>query len=186
MFGFLKRIMNGRKKSLSASVKEYQRRQEEYIQMKKEQLSLLSDDELFDAVFARVHYAVDSYENMMVGVRSVTSTAKVFFVASYYEMEVNNGGLCQFFINSGRAVAPSLSACLGEIGAEEHRAHFDRFVSENGIDVKDLSSFIIEDVNEYEAQTKRYDFDAFDQRFYEMKPICEYLSAYARANITVF
>ncbi len=38
-------------------------------------------------------------------------------------MEVNNGGLCQFFVNSSREFAPDLSAALDAIGALEHKKY---------------------------------------------------------------
>lgn len=160
--------------------------QEKYESMTNEQLSELSDEELFDAVYDKINYAVDSFENTVVGMRSLSPAARTFFVTSYYESEVNNGGLCQFFVNSGRAVAPELSVCLAEIGADEHRTLFDSFIAENSINVNDLSSFDIDNVGEFENQTQRYDFDKFDSRFYKMKPICEYLTAYIRDHIAEF
>jgi prepilin signal peptidase PulO-like enzyme (type II secretory pathway) len=36
-----------------------------------------------------------------------------------FEMEVNNGGLCQFFVNSSRECAPFISEALEAIGATE-------------------------------------------------------------------
>ena len=42
---------------------------------------------------------------------------------------------------------------------------FTEFIENNNIDVNNLDSFIISDVEEYEAQTKRYDFDSFDNKY---------------------
>ena len=56
---------------------------------------------------------------------------------------------------------------LEAVGALGIRELFDSFVRGNGIDVQDLSSFRISRVEEFEEQTKRFDFDVFDDRFYE-------------------
>ncbi len=99
---------------------------------------------------------------------------------------MNNGGLCQFFVNSSRVVAPELSDALEVIGALEHKKLYDHFIAENHMNVKDLSSFEIDDVNDFEAQTKRYPFDEFDDNFFDLNPICDYLSKYVKENIGEF
>ena len=99
------------------------------------------------------------------------------------EAEVNNGGLCQFFVNSSRDCAPYVSEALAAVGAMETKSHFDRFVAENGIDVQELSSFRISRLEEFEAQTKRFDFDAFDDRFYEDNTLHQRIVDYLRSNV---
>lgn len=160
--------------------------QRKYIKIKKEQLAKLSDAELFSAILARTQDKVDLNLSVIDGMKSLNHAQRVFYAASYYEAEVNNGGLCQFFVNPSRAVAPELSDTLTEIGAEDHKQHFNTFVQENGIDITDLSSFIIDDVAQFEEQNNRYPFDAFDDRFYELRPICEYLTQYAREHVAEF
>ena len=63
---------------------------------------------------------------------------------------------------------------------------FDSFVSDNGIDVSDLSSFMIDDSAEFEAQTKRYPFDDFDNAFYKLEPIQDRLIPYIKDHISEF
>ncbi len=75
---------------------------------------------------------------------------------------------------------------LKSIFSFEHKEAFDRFVLENGIDLADLSSFEIDEADELEKQRKRCPFEEFDDAFYEMEPICDYLSKYARKNISEF
>lgn len=60
---------------------------------------------------------------------------------------------------------------------------FDNFIEDNGIDVNDLTSFEISDIDEYEAQTQRFDFDSFDDKFYEDENFHQLIIDYARKNI---
>lgn len=86
-----------------------------------------------------------------------------------YSNEVNNGGLCQFFVNSSRNFAPILSESLEKIGAKKNKAHFDNFVKKNKIDVNDLTSFISKTKDEFIAQYDRYPFESFDHEFYDLE-----------------
>lgn len=98
-----------------------------------------------------------------------------------YDMEVNNGGLCQYFVNSSRAGAPMLSECLKEINAKKHKKLFDDFIKKNEINVNDLDNFIIEyeeaelgqissasEDGKYYEKYKSYPFDDFDSEFYNL------------------
>ncbi|MBR1811258.1 MAG: DUF4375 domain-containing protein [Clostridia bacterium] len=177
-----KKIISG----IVKSAKEEKKRQLRYIQMSAEDFAQLPENELFDAAYARTNAKLDRFENVRDGVRTLSKPQKVFFAASYYEMEVSNGGLCQFFVNSSRCIAPVLSECLQEIGADEHKALFDAFVSDNQIDVRDFSSFEIDDLSAFTAQTERYPFDEFDEAFYALPPLTDYLTAYVQKHISAF
>ena len=101
-------------------------------------------------------------------------------------MEIQNGGLCQFFVNSSRLLAPYVDECLQTINAQEHKKLLYDFVANNNIDLKHLESFEIEDINEYAAQTMRYDFDAFDNAYIELTPLQDYIVSYIKDNISAF
>jgi len=101
-------------------------------------------------------------------------------------MEVNNGGLCQFFVNSSRMVAPLVSEYMGIIGAADHKKLYDDFTSKYGIDLNDLSSFDIEEAAEFEEQNQRYPFDEYDDAFYDMEPLETYLKKFIRENVKDF
>jgi len=64
---------------------------------------------------------------------------KIYYLVAYYDFEVGNGGLCQYFVNSSK---------------------------------------------DYVQQTKRYDFDSYDDEFCELKPCENYLVEFARKNIS--
>ena len=61
-------------------------------------------------------------------------------------------------------------------------ADIKKWTKEN-IDVNDLSSFKINDIDEYEAQTERFDFDSFDDKFYEDENLHQQIIDYARKHV---
>lgn len=147
--------------------------------MGKDGLLKLDDDKFYEAMFCICDDAVFDINHP-----GLTKEQRSFFTASRFEAEVNNGGLCQYFVNSTHDdYAVYVSESLDEIGAAEIKELFDSFVSENGIDVRDLSSFKIKSADEFIEQTKRYDFDFFDDKFYENEDFHELLIKYARDNI---
>lgn len=184
-FGAMKEFFNF-KKELKKSIAEAQREEALYLQMSLDNLSALSDDELFRAAVARTEHRVDGFDNWKDGVNSLNPSQKIFYSVNWLEIEVNNGGLCQFFVNSSRMVAPYVSEYMGIIGADDHKRLFDTFIAENNIDLTDLSSFDIDDVDEFEEQNERYPFDEYDNTFYEMKPLESYLVKYVRENLKDF
>ena len=106
-----------------------------------------------------------------------------------YEEEINNGGLCQYFVNPSRLAAPFLLESLKEIGAFKYAGLLSDFLTVNGIEANDLSSFIIKDLSEFQAQNKRYPFDAYDDAFYSLyaaEPLNDHLMAYVRRHIEEF
>ncbi len=185
MFKFLRELF-GFKKEIKSMLAEYEANQSRWIALSSEEFALLPDDELFDAALARTENEVDEYEDLIDGIDALGGAKRIFYVASYYEMEVNNGGLCQFFVNSSRHAAPELSFALEAIGAFEHKRAYDEFVQKNNINTNDLSSFDTNSAEEFEAQTRRYPFEQFDKAFYDMKPIRDYLTEYVKENKSKF
>lgn len=159
---------------------------ERYLDMSHDELEALSDDELFSAVDARVEEQVERYEDLADGLNALNASQKVFYTLNWLEIEVNNGGLCQFFVNSSRIVAPWVSTSMNIIGAVEHQRLYDNFVQENGIDLNDLSFFDVQKVSEFQEKTKRYPFDQYDHAFYQMESLESYLKRYIRENLTDF
>jgi hypothetical protein len=101
-------------------------------------------------------------------------------------MEVQNGGLCQFFVNSSGELAPYIEDAMAEIGAEEHRALFAKFVTENEIDLNNMDSFRVTSVRQYRDQLERYDYGIFDDAYYDLPSIYDYLTKWLRENIDRF
>ena len=85
-----------------------------------------------------------------------------------------------------RQTAPELAECLDAIGAEKQKEMFVKFVTDNGIDLNDLSSFEINSIYEYEAQEKRYPFDDYDDAFSELESVSVPLMKFVREHISEF
>lgn len=151
-----------------------------------EKLLKLSDDQLFEAVYFYNLDLVESYPDEVSALSQISPERRVVYILSIFDMELQNGGLCQYFVNSSRSLAPYVDECLKAVGAEEHRKLFAEFVTNNQIDLNSLDSFRISDVEEYAAQTERYDFDAFDNSYFELSPLQGFIVSYIKANISDF
>lgn len=169
MMGFISKILyNIRNMKKAKKIRE----------MGKENLLALADEDFYEAICCLCDDAV--YDIKAVGLTKEQILAYSLYM---FEMEVNNGGLCQFFVNSSRECAPFIGEALEAIGATELKSLFERFVKDNDIDITDLSSFKITDMEEYETQTKRFDFDKFDDVFYDNKNFHQLVIDYCRANV---
>ena len=158
----------------------------QYLSMTTEELAALSDDELYEALIFRTEEAVWHFDDVQTGFRALNESQKVFYAVSNLEMEVNNGGLCQFFANSSQVCAPFVLQALERIGAEEHQKLLDDFVTKYGIDLNDLSSFETDSVEEFLELYERYPFDEYDYAFYALEPLQQPLVAFARAHLADF
>ena len=146
--------------------------------MGKDGLLALEDEEFYDAIEIICEDAVYDIKEA-----NLTDEQKIVYSLNKFESEVNNGGLCQFFVNSSSECAPYISDALAAVGAIGLKMLFDNFISENSIDVNDLSSFKISNIDEYEAQTERFDFDGFDDKFYEDENLHQQIIDYARKHV---
>ena len=151
-----------------------------------EKLLELPDDQLFEAVYFYNLDLIESYPDEVTALSQISPERRVVYILSIFDMELQNGGLCQFFVNSSRFLAPYVDECLKTVGAEKHRKLFAEFVTNNQIDLNNLDAFKISAVEEYAAKTERYDFDAFDTSYYELSPLQDFIAAYVKANISEF
>ncbi len=181
LFSFVKQAI-----ALRKAFKEQAQRDATYIQIPAENLLKLSDDALLNAVWVRTENVVSSKEDFMEGFHSLNDEQRIFYAVNYFEMEVNNGGLCQFFVNSSRMVAPVVSSYMGMIGAIEHKNLYDSFVEKNQINTSDLSSFDCETVEDFQSQYERYPFYEYDDAFYRLEPLQKHLIAFVKNHIENF
>ena len=151
-----------------------------------EELKKLSDEQLYETVYLQTLDLVETFSDEEAAFSKISVEQKTFYILSIYDMEIQNGGLCQFFVNSSRSFAPYIQENLNIIGATEHNELFTDFIQSNNIDINNLDSFIISDVDEYEAQTKRYDFETFDNKYIELPTLQSYMTNYIKANIEKF
>ena len=151
----------------------------------------LDDETLAEVLRVRVLHVAEAEYNFdfVQALQGMSSSVRTAFILFCFDAEIQNGGLCQFFVNSTRETAPYVSEALRLTGADEYASIFDEFCADTGIDLNDLSSFIIDDSIDYEAQTERYPFDQFDDDYYmlyEEKPLEQYIARYARAHLSAF
>ena len=104
---------------------------------------------------------------------------RVVYTVAEFDMEVQCGGLCQFFYNDCEEVS-YVSKSLAEIGAAEYRKLYDDFIADNDIDISRLDEI------EYEDLYDMYLFDDFDDAYYELyekQPLETMLASYIREHI---
>jgi hypothetical protein len=151
-----------------------------------EELMALNDEELVHAVVERIDarhdnpiYGAGHDDGMSV----LERTARAVY---YFDLEYQNGGLCQYFANSSRTTAPCLEEALRVVGAEMCADIYQKFLSVNNIDPNDLDRFRCDKVEDYATKTKQYPFDEVDsllqKGFAEEDPIRK-LATYVRARL---
>ena len=186
LFSAIKAFFALRRINLEKQLEEIREREARYPVMTTDELAALDDEELFEAVNVRTENKVDSFEELTDGFNALNTSQKVFYALNWLEMEVNNGGLCQFFVNSSRVAAPFVSEYMGVVGADAHKKLFDDFVKKNNINLNELSFFDIEKIEEFEEKAESYPFDDYDEAYYEMEPLETYLKKYIRKHVADF
>lgn len=150
------------------------------------ELLSLSDNDLFEAVYFQNLDIAESAEDEGKELEQFSGPRRIVYILSLFDMEIQNGGLCQFFVNSSRAVAPYVGESLRCVGAGEHLDLFEEFITTNNIDVSNLESFKVFSKRGYLKQTKRFAFDLFDDEYYELPALQEKVVAYIKNNINEF
>ena len=151
-----------------------------------EDLLNLSDARLYEQVYIQTLDLVWSYEDEETALASMSDACRTVYVLSIFDMEIQNGGLCQFFVNPSRLLAPYVDECLETVQAYDHQALFSEFVTDNQIDLTHLESFAADNVGEYAEQAKCYDFDAFDRAYVALTPLQNSIVTYIKAHIEEF
>lgn len=164
---------------------------DDYMDMSVEELMSLSDFELHDALIYRVTDKVFSKSSFKEGLDSLNEKERVYYICENYEMQVYDGGLCTFFFNSQKEELEEIFSCLEKIGALEHKKLLEDFIAENNIDINDFA-----DINsggteaefreKYDALSRAYPFDDFDNAFMELELLDSYILKYVRENIGYF
>lgn len=157
--------------------------EQNYLNMSAAELAELSDSKLCEVLWFRTDYKVESFEDSLAGFESLNHYEKVLYTVEYFDMEYLNGGLCQFFVNSSRVVAPYVSEALRTIGADKHAEMYDSFISDNRIDLTDLSEFDTDSIDKYSVLSQKYPFDDFDDAFIKLGLLRPYLEEYIKRKL---
>jgi hypothetical protein len=167
------------------AMSEDRKRNRAFSQLTAKDLAELSDGKLADVLTFMV--LVNWPEAKCL--KKFKGAKRTFFIITYFNLEIQNGGLCQFFVNSSRLVAPYVSESLAKINAVSYKELFEKFVMDNNIPLNDLDSFKTYTFEQYELQMSRYPFDEFDHSYYklyEKEPIDDLLLQYAREHLEDF
>lgn len=114
-------------------------------------------------------------ENELTGAQIVAYTLYLF------DLEVQNGGLSQFFTNSSGEFAPFVASALLAVDAVEYEALLAHFLDETAIDLETLEGC--------EDERHNAAYGEFDDRYYtlyETQPLDEMVAAYIRAHADAF
>lgn len=95
-------------------------------------------------------------------------SAQAMFIVAILDMEIQNGGLCQFFVNCNTSYAEKVANCLRAIGLESMAVLYESFLSVNHINPADLSSFVTPTVEAFRDQYERFPYDDFDNAYMEL------------------
>ncbi len=115
--------------------------------------------------------------------------------ASIFDMEMQNGGFCQFLVNQGRFHAAVLDQALLAFGAEQHRRITAEFCMKNGIDLANLKELLPEATDPYQVMesymqlSRKYPFLDFDKAYFALDddfPLECILGTYIRKNMHLF
>ncbi len=120
--------------------------------------------DLYDAV------VFNTAEPGMPDFMSHTEAQRALLVVLIFDMEIQNGGIAQYFWNTGPDYALLTSESLRIVGFNDVADLYERFVSENGITLAEISSYrerfpADEDWAEF---TNLHPFDDFDDAYMEI------------------
>jgi len=109
------------------------------------------------------------------------------YLAAILDMEIQNGGLLQYFVNCGPESASRVSQSLRAIGLEAMADLYDEFLAGHEINPMDLSAFECESVEDFIALCERYpESDDFDNAYMELWQALDFnaaMLAYAEENM---
>ena len=89
------------------------------------------------------------------------------FIAMMFDMEIQNGGVAQFFWNDGSEYAKLVPDALREIGMDDVAALYEQFVEENHITLEEMDTY-------------RERFPMMGEGFYDYHPFDEFDEAYIK------
>lgn len=162
--------------SLYVAVRSEQSSYENYTEMNASQLAELGDEELYDAVSARVdakyygnHQTLNEYE-------------RTFFEINDLLAEYECGGFCGYLYNHVDGNIEPLYKALETINDAELLKKLQDFMDENEINPNEFNS-----KNDYEKLSEKYPFDKLDKSIEsDCKLLKILLIEFVRANVNYF
>jgi hypothetical protein len=146
----------------------------------------ITDAELYEIVLSKIMEMTAGYGEEAEILENLSPAYRTFYIIASYDMEMQCGGLCQFFVNPSRDLAPYVEEALETVSAQDHWELYSDFITDNKINVWDLKSFEIQSIRQYAEQFARYDFGGFDDAYYELQPLYNDLIQWVREHIDEF
>ncbi len=141
------------------------------------ELAELDDEAFYEEIYDRV---------LSCEYNKLTPNAQLFCTVSLFDMEIQNGGLCQYLVNTNTEDIQKLSSALLQLGAKGHNELFLHFLSKNSIDLQHMEDFHSQDIQAYSRLENRYPFADFDDAYMQLPSLQELLTCFARQNIHDF
>ena len=130
-----------------------------------------------DTLVMALAFSLSDFEDM-------SPERKTAYTAACLDLEIMNGGLCQFFANCPD-IAAYVPEALDRLGAAEHKTLYEQFLADNAIDPLD-PLFQTETIEEFSRLYDLYPWDDFDDAYCILTPMSELLEAYIQANPNAF
>lgn len=146
-------------RELKKAVKEAVESSKRYIEMTDEEVVALDDDCIVDAIYDRIGDKAEA----LGGFDALNKHQLAFFVVYELDMEVQNGGLCQYLCNSTGEKAKYVECSLKVLSFDKTAELFKDFITKSNIDL----SLFDGDVD-YDDCIDEYDFDSFDDEYIEL------------------
>lgn len=150
-----------------------------YPDMTDEEVLALEDEEFHNAVYMKLFNKVEESGSIDV----LNEYQLAYFVVWEFDMEIQNGGLCQYFCNSSGENAEYVEYGLKTLSFDKTAELFKKFVTENNIDLSIFDNEI--NYDDYDSYLKKYDFDKFDDEYmelYDSEQIYENMIKFAREH----
>jgi hypothetical protein len=154
-----------------------------------EQLCKLSDESLVTTIIERIDFNNKNKSTENEKLAALNNTERITYTAAWFDWEVQNGGLYQYFSNSSRYTAPYLSETLKSIGANQIETCFKNFITKYNVELANMDDFHAKSVEEYTLKEKLYPYDEFNKKFvelYEKENILTLTAKYIRDHISDF
>lgn len=111
---------------------------------------------------------------------SMSTQRKTAYTVACLELEIMNGGLCQFFANNPECSA-YVPEALSNLGAEAHLELYAGFLTDHNIDPL-APVFQTEDMEEFSRLYDLFPWEEFEEAYCALTPMAELLETYVRTN----
>ncbi|HBF15679.1 MAG TPA: hypothetical protein DDW30_08415 [Clostridiales bacterium] len=116
---------------------------------------------------------------------ALPEASRVYALVDLFALYMETDGLCGVLTSDLRPYAWELPSLLRTVGAAPHADLLASFYTDNGIDPREVDSFLLRNdlEHDYAAQEARYPYAAFNRAFSALPPLLPLLAAYARSRV---